>query len=99
MSLYSPDFIVKTSEKMYIIETKSDKDLHDPNVKQKQLATLDWVQRINKLNSEDRMDRVWEYILLGENHFYGLKENGASIDEICQLAKVTLANTSGKLFT
>jgi len=99
LSLYIPDFIVKTTEKMYVIETKSDKDLNDPNVKQKQLATLDWVQRINKLNSEDRMDKVWEYILLGENHFYGLKENGASIDEICQLAKVNLANVAGKLFT
>jgi len=99
LSLYSPDFVVKTAEKIYIIETKSDKDLHDPNVKQKQLATLDWVQRVNKLNSENRMERVWEYILLGENHFYGLKENGASIDEICQLAKVTQANVVGKLFS
>ena len=98
MSFYYQDFIVKTSEKLYLIETKSDKDLNDPNVKQKQLATLDWVKRINKLKPEDRMDREWEYILLGEAHFYGLKDNGASIDEICQLAKVNEANASGRLF-
>lgn len=98
LSLYYPDFIIKTADKIYLIETKSDKDLNDPNVKQKQLATLDWIQRINQLSPNDRMEREWEYILLGETHFYGLKDNSASIDEICQLAKVNLANASGKLF-
>ncbi len=97
LSLYYPDFIIKTKDKLYIIETKSDKDLQDPNVKQKQLATLDWVKRVNQLKSKDRMDRVWEYILLGENHFYGLKDNSASITEICELAKVTEANAEGRL--
>ena len=98
LSLYSPDFIVKTADKIYIIETKAERDLSDPNVKQKQMATLDWVRRINELNSDDRMDRVWEYILLGENHFYGLSGNGASIDEICQLAKIRPEQVMGKLF-
>ena len=87
--------MVKTEKKVYIIETKSDKDLLDPNVRQKKIATLDWVKRINQLNSEDRMDREWQYILLGENHFYGLSKNGASIDEICELSKVTLAGVRG----
>ena len=98
LSLYYPDFIIKTTDEIYIIETKSDKDLHDPNVKQKQLATLDWLKRINQLKPEDRMGRSWEYVLLGENHFYGLRKNGASIDDICQLAKVTEVKIKGKLF-
>lgn len=98
LSLYYPDFIIKTADKIYLIETKSDKDLNDPNVKQKQLATLDWIKRINQLSAEDRMSREWEYILLGETHFYGLKDNSASIDEICQLAKVNEAQVAGKLF-
>ena len=98
LSLYSPDFVVKTADKVYVIEIKSDKDLNDPNVKQKQLATLDWIKRVNKLNTENRMNREWQYILLGETHFYGLRDNRVSIDEICQLAKVTLANAEGKLF-
>lgn len=89
LSLYYPDFIVKTAEKVYVIETKSDKDLHDPNVRQKKIATLDFVKRINELPPNDRMGREWEYILLGENHFYGLSQNGASVDEMCALAKVT----------
>ena len=99
LSLYYPDFIVKTADKIYIIETKSDKDLQDQNVRQKRLAILDWVKRINQLKPEDRAGKTWEYILLGETHFYGLSNNGASIDEICHLAKVTEANATGKLFT
>lgn len=98
LSLYYPDFIVKTADKIYLIETKSDKDLHDPNVRQKKIATLDFVKRINELPPDDRMGKVWEYILLGENHFYGLSRNGASVDEVCALAKVTLANAEGRLF-
>lgn len=98
LSLYSPDFIVKTGKKIYIIETKADKDLNDQNVRQKQLATLDWVKRINSLSSQERMDREWAYILLGENHFYSLKENSASIEEICDLAKIGEAIVKGKLF-
>jgi hypothetical protein len=43
------------------------------------------------------MDRKWEYILLGETHFYGLKENSASIDEILQLAKLNESKVFGKL--
>lgn len=98
LSLYSPDFIVKTGKKIYIIETKADKDLNDPNVKQKQLATLDWIKRINSLDVKERMEREWSYILLGENHFYSLKENNASIEEICELARVNEATAKGKLF-
>lgn len=58
LSLYYPDFIVKTADKIYLIETKSDKDLHDPNVRQKKIATLDFVERINELPSDDRMGKV-----------------------------------------
>lgn len=98
LSIYSPDFIVKTAKKIYLIETKSDKDLNDQNVRQKQLSTLDWVKRINSLDVKERMEREWSYILLGENHFYSLKDNNASIEEICELAKVSEAVAKGKLF-
>lgn len=97
LSFYYPDFIIKTADNIYLVETKSDKDLNDPNVKQKQLATLDWIKRINGLESSDRMDRKWEYVLLGETHFYGLRDNNASIDEILQLAKINESKVLGKL--
>lgn len=98
LSLYSPDFIVKTDKKIYVIETKADRDINDQNVRHKQLAALDWIKRVNTLKAEERMDREWAYILLGENHFYRLKENSASIEEICDLAKLNEASAKGKLF-
>jgi type III restriction enzyme len=98
LSLYSPDFIIKTGDKIYLVETKADKDLNDQNVKQKQLATIDWVKRINSLPPQERMSREWSYVLLGENNFYSLKSNSASISEICELAKVSEAMVGGKLF-
>lgn len=98
LSLYYPDFLVKTSDKVYVIETKSDRDLKDENVKQKQIATLDWIKRVNELSSDERMDKEWVYVLLGETHFRTLKDNNASINEICELAKITESNITGKLF-
>lgn len=98
LSLYSPDFIIKTDKKMYVVETKADKDLKDPNVKQKQIATVDWIKRINELPAKERDEREWNYILLGENHFYGLQGNNATIEEICELAKIQEASAKGKLF-
>ncbi len=98
MSHYSPDFIIKTNKKIYLIETKADKDLNDQNVRRKQLATLDWIRRINALSPEDRAGREWSYILLGENNFYSLKENSASVEEICELAKISETALKGALF-
>lgn len=97
LSLYTPDFIIKTAAKIYLIETKADKDLNDLNVRQKQLATIDWTKRINSLNVAERMGREWSYVLIGENQFFRLKENNASIEEICELSKVNEAYLRGKL--
>lgn len=98
LSLYSPDFIVKTDNKIYLVETKADKDINDQNVKQKQLSASDWIKRVNSLDAKERMGREWSYILLSENHFFRLKENNASIEEICELAKLNEAGVKGKLF-
>jgi len=97
LSLYYPDFIVLTNEKVYVIETKGQDKIKDENVKQKQLATLEWCNKINKVSPDNRMDRIWEYVLLSENHFYSYKNNGATITEICELAKVSEANVKGML--
>ena len=98
LAMYHPDFIIKTADKVYIVETKATKDLRDLNVKQKQIAVLDWMQKINTLKPEDRMNRKWEYALLGEATFYGLKNNGANIKEILEYALVTESKVKGTLF-
>lgn len=70
MATYHPDFIVATAEKVYLIETKGDDKVDDVNVRQKQTATVEWIKKINALEPGDRMNRTWEYVLVGESMFW-----------------------------
>ncbi|MBQ2243595.1 MAG: DEAD/DEAH box helicase family protein [Bacteroidales bacterium] len=98
LASYHPDFMVCTSNKIYIIETKGDDRVMEPNVQRKKLATIEWCRKVNNLNADCRMEREWEYILLSETSFYGLANAGATINDICDLNKVSLSEATGKLF-
>ena len=98
LASYHPDFMVCTSDKVYIIETKGDDKVMDKNVQRKKLATVEWCKKVNQLDEANRMNREWEYVLLSETHFYGLERSGATIEEICALNKVTFSESSGRLF-
>jgi len=87
LARYFPDFLVNIEDKVYIVETKAQKDVQHPNVLQKRHATVDWVAKINELKSEDRMNAKWVYVLLGEQTFYDLEANGASTFNILEFAK------------
>lgn len=98
MATYHPDFMVATKEKVYLIETKGDDKINDANVRQKQTATIEWIRKINALESKDRMNREWEYVLLGESVFYSLSGSGADIEDICNHCKVSYSAATGNLF-
>lgn len=98
LASYSPDFIIRTKEKVFIAETKAQDTLSTDNVKLKQLATVDWVDRVNQLKQEDRMNAQWEYVLLGENTFYGMRDKGASTLEIFEYVRITKNKIQGLLF-
>ncbi|MDD5503778.1 MAG: DEAD/DEAH box helicase family protein [Candidatus Omnitrophica bacterium] len=98
LASYSPDFIVKTKGRSYIVETKGQDKISVENVKLKQLATIDWVERINQLKPEDRMGAEWEYVLVGENTFYSMRDQGANILEIFNYLKITKNMIQGTLF-
>lgn len=98
LATYHPDFMVCTSHCIYIIETKGQDKIHDKNVRQKQLATMEWCKKINQLKPQFRKNREWLYILLSERDFYGLERNGATISEICNLHKVSESMVKGTLF-
>jgi type III restriction enzyme len=98
MGWYSPDFMVETKDDVYLVETKSDKDLKDVNVKQKQKATLSFVKNVNKLDSQIRDFKTWHYLLIGETQFYSLQKSGADIEDLANSAKINEANFSGSLF-
>ena len=98
MGWYSPDFMVESTNKVYLIETKSDKDLKDVNVKQKQKSTLNFVKSINRIDASLRDSKIWDYLLLGETQFYTLKKSGADIEDIANSAKVNEGSLSNNLF-
>jgi len=98
MATYHPDFIVGTSDKIYLIETKGNDKVFDKNVRQKQTAAVEWCRKINELKPEERMDREWEYVLISEDNFYGLSANGATTTDICERCKVSLSAATGELF-
>jgi type III restriction enzyme len=91
LSNYYPDFIVKIDDKIYLVETKAERDLKHANVKQKRLAAIDWVDKVNELKPVDRMNCNWNYVLLGENTFYGMSEKVAETKEILEYALLTKA--------
>lgn len=98
MAPYHPDFVVVTSDKVYVIETKGNDRVTDLNVRRKQTSMLEWLRRVNALSSEHRMGRTWEYILLFEDNFYSLAGSGASISDICRRTQVSLSVATGDLF-
>ncbi|MDZ7817528.1 MAG: hypothetical protein U5K55_02450 [Aliarcobacter sp.] len=98
MASYYPDFMVETQTNIYLVETKSDKDLKDVNVKQKQKSTLDFIKRINNLSEELREFKSWGYLLLGETQFYSLVKSGADIEDLANSSKMNEATFTGSLF-
>lgn len=98
LATYHPDFIVCTASHVFVIETKGNDKVNDANVQQKKMATIEWIKKVNALNDDDRMNRTWEYVLLPESSFYGLAHNGATIEDICNINKVSAAAASGRLF-
>lgn len=97
LARYYPDFIVKISNDIYVVETKADKDLKSENVKSKQIATWSELEKINELKGQDRMDAEWNYVLLGEKTFDSWYERGASIKEILDYSIMTEAKVKGTL--
>jgi type III restriction enzyme len=61
------------------------------------LARVEWVNKVNELKPEDRMNRTWHYVLLGEKTFYGMKDKEASTEEILEYAQMTKAKIFVKI--
>ena len=98
LSSYSPDFVVKINDNIYLVETKAQKDLDNVNVKQKQKSAVDWCKKVNELPLDNRMSSTWSYSLLDDNTFYSMKERGASTKDVLEYCKLTNAKIQGTLF-
>ncbi|TDT51283.1 DEAD/DEAH box helicase family protein [Fonticella tunisiensis] len=84
---YYPDFIVKFKDEIYLVETKAEVNMNNRNVQSKKRAALEWVERVNALKPEDRMNCSWDYVLLSDKVFYEVKADGGSLKDILELAR------------
>lgn len=94
---YFPDFMVKIGKVMYIVETKAEKDVNSPNVKLKQNSTIDWINKINELDEDNRMSCTWKYVLLGEKTFYSMSDKGATTKEVLEYNLMSKSKLKGTL--
>ena len=85
---YSPDFIVRTEDSVYVVETKAQSALSDENVRRKQRAALSWVEQINDLEAHLRMDLAWSYVLLGEEFVKTWQSKGMRASEALEMARL-----------
>lgn len=68
---YEVDFIVKTNDKIYLLETKANKDLNDPAVLLKASAAHNWCMSASKVSLPEGtfQPKLWEYLVLSEDLF------------------------------
>ena len=94
---YYPDFMIRACDHIYLVETKSERDMNNQNVKNKRIAAIDWAEKVNELPSEERMNCDWSYVLLSQNTFEMMKKQGANTCEILEYARMTKAKVRGTL--
>jgi type III restriction enzyme len=87
-AFYSPDFMVRTTDAIYLVETKAQQQVNHPNVQRKLKAAAVWCERINGLPPNLRNARTWHYALLGESLFWDYRNKNARLGELLALAKV-----------
>lgn len=87
-AFYSPDFLVRTADAVYLVETKAQAQAIHPNVQRKLKAALAWCERINGLTQEERGSAPWHYVLLAENVVYEWQGKGARLAELLHYARL-----------
>jgi type III restriction enzyme len=87
-AFYSPDFLVRCGDGIYLVETKAQGQVNTTNVKRKKRAAVAWCDKINGLTPEQRQNALWYYVLLGEQVFYEWRNKGASLKATLDFAKL-----------
>jgi type III restriction enzyme len=99
---YEVDFVVKTKDKMYLVETKADKDVDSPNVAVKARAAMAWCDQASTVlpPQEYEQPQAWEYLLLSEGMFRNNQGLGfEAIAPLCRgLRDRVIAQAESKLF-
>jgi type III restriction enzyme len=85
---YSPDFIVRCGNNIYLVETKAQRDVSNANVQRKLKAAALYCERINSLPPEQRNSDTWGYALVGESIIEQYVKAHGSVSELLNYAKV-----------
>lgn len=99
---YFPDFLVKTDDRMYLVETKADRDMLSPVVSRKARAAKGWCEAASRIKPPEDLvqPQEWEYVLLSEKTFS--RHGQAGFDALLRGCRVELdqllAIGSGRLF-
>jgi type III restriction enzyme len=99
-AFYSPDFLVRTAEAIYLVETKAQQQVSHPNVQRKHRAALAWCERINTLGAAQRQGLPWHYVLLGQDAVDEWQGKGARLADLLDFARlrpVPMAALQGRL--
>ena len=99
-AFYSPDFLVRTADAIYLVETKAQQQVSHPNVQRKRKAALAWCERINALEPAQRQNLPWHYVLLGEDAVAEWQGKGAHLAQLLDFARlraVPMAALQGRL--
>ena len=85
---YEIDFIVRTDETIYLVETKADKDLDMPQVVVKAKAAHSWCQSASMTAKTDdiRQPDKWEYLIISEGLFNS--NRGQSFESLVPLCRM-----------
>lgn len=89
---YEPDFLVKTAEKMYLLETKGNHLISDPSTALKAKAAVSWCKSASKVPPPEDINQPqeWEYVLLLQSDFTTLE--GASFKSLLPVMRQETAN-------
>lgn len=91
---YSPDFLVRTDDTIFVVETKAQSALSDENVQRKKKAAVAWCEQINQLPEEQRDGRGWAYVLLGESAVREWKSKNATVRDLLDYARLRRVSTA-----
>ena len=86
--MYSPDFLLRTDDRVYVIETKAQNQISNANVQRKRKAAKAWCDRINQLSSELRFNRTWGYVILGEEAVHLWRSRNARLSDLLTYAQL-----------
>jgi type III restriction enzyme len=87
-AFYSPDFLVRTANATYLVETKAQQQAIHPNVQRKLKAAVAWCDRINQLAPEHRGGLPWHYVLLAEDTVVEWQGKGARLADLLDFARL-----------